>query len=544
MPKLRGKITEKRQGLSKMQSLTESVPVTKETETDDTSAFFREFISRVYEMPYEKVTKKQLSRITYLHIFWENHCRIAEYIIGEGDMERVELSEDLTIHYQDLQKFTGLQGIHIGNSNLAPGDLKGLSELTQVWSRNNPEELSVIIENPENITSLGCYNVSSMAKIDSFENLEQLHIECSTLIDPLENISELSALKNLKKLQIVGGDKISDFGVLYSLDGLEELAIDSESLKDISFVRDMPVLQSLSIEDSIVLDISALRDLDSIKNLELTDNYEIQDYSALSNLTSLESLNLELCGSSQMPDATGWKNLKNLTISGAESIGFLKSLPNLQSLHLAGCNCSEYEALTFLQKLESLKLSGIYGDVESLDVLAELENLKVLDISSMSLYGNAEAIFGIPHLEELNINDCSFGLDFENMPENDSLKVLYMDRIKLWDNISVAYDGIITYLDYDEVHLADCISFVEKFPNLEELYVQSNKLTEVAFTESIPNLRKLDITDNYITDLRPLEKLNHLEIVWCGENSISQKGNPGEDVIVIMDSKAEEKWGF
>ena len=69
MPKLRGKITEKRQGLSKMQSLTESVPVTKETETDDTSGFFREFISRVYEMPYEKVTKKQLSRITYLHIF-------------------------------------------------------------------------------------------------------------------------------------------------------------------------------------------------------------------------------------------------------------------------------------------------------------------------------------------------------------------------------------------------------------------------------------------------------------------------------------------
>jgi uncharacterized repeat protein (TIGR02543 family) len=70
---------------------------------------------------------------------------------------------------------------------------------------------------------------------------------------------------------------------------------------------------------------------------------------------------------------------------------------------------------------------------------------------------------------------------------------------------------IVTYLDYDEVALADHMDFVGKFPNLEELYLQGNKLTDVTCAESLPQLTKLDVTDNYITDLRPLQKLIKLQ---------------------------------
>lgn len=88
-----------------------------------------------------------------------------------------------------------------------------------------------------------------------------------------------------------------------------------------------------------------------------------------------------------------------------------------------------------MEKLETLKLSGIYGNIPDLDVLTQMRKLESLDISKMSLYGNVENIFGIPALEELNISDCSFGLDFDAMPENDKLRCLNMNRIELWDNI-------------------------------------------------------------------------------------------------------------
>ena len=93
-----------------------------------------------------------------------------------------------------------------------------------------------------------------------------------------------------------------------------------------------------------------------------------------------------------------------------------------------------------------------------------------------------------------------------------------------------------------KVNLADEINFVSKFPNLEELYVQGNKLTDVAFTEHLPNLRKLDITGNYVTDLRPLGKLNNLDTVWCGENTISTGLELGDKVNVVADSKVADKW--
>lgn len=101
---------------------------------------------------------------------------------------------------------------------------------------------------------------------------------------------------------------------------------------------------------------------------------------------------------------------------------------------------------------------------------------------------------------------------------------------------------MITYLDYDELLVMDHIAFLEKFPNLEELYMQENKLTDVEFVVFLPNLKKLDITGNYVTDLRPLANMEHLEIVWCGENAVSQGMNVGEEVLVISNSKTKDSW--
>ena len=277
------------------------------------------------------------------------------------------------------------------------------------------------------------------------------------------------------------------------------------------------------------------------KKVDLQDNIELSDYSALSSLDGLEELTLELGSDASMPDASNWDKLHTLSVKGASDISFMESLIGLKTLYLEGADCNTFGVFSSLQNLEYLQIGSVHGDLNNLDMLTHLSMLKVLDMSGMTVYGNVEAVFSIASLEEININDCSFGLNFDAVPAHTNLKKLHMNRLCLWENIVVQYDGGFTYVDYDEVSVADKIDVVKKFSNLEELYLQGNKLANISFVENLPHLKKLDITNNYVTDLRPLQRLNQFEIVWCGQNAIAQGTDLGADVTVILDSDEEEK---
>ncbi len=509
---------------------------TAQQEVHEISDFFAELIRRVYGKTFEDVSGAELAELTYLHIYWQNGCDVVEYARNHGEVEVIELSDDLRADYVDVRIFTGLESLKIPSEKVPSGALTGLNSLIELWARNSPSELVELVPNPKNVKVLGCYDAESLIGIDTFENLEQFYVSDYDLSD----IGGLSALKKLKNLEIRNGDAITDFGVLHALPNLEALVLETENLKEISFVEKMNQLKALSLTDTIVLDISVLEGKTSITSLTLEDNYEITDYSVLSTLTGLENLVLELKGGTSMPNASKWTKLKSLTLSGAKDISSLSNLPELKTLHLAGLDCGALSVLASLGKLETLKLGNLYGDLNNLDMLSKLVNLKSLDISKVTVYGNVEAIFSIPNLEYLDISDCEFEVNFDKISQNTNIKYLYMDRVQLLENISVAYDGMITYVDYDKVNVADQIDFLSHFPNIEELYLQGNKLTDVAFTEHLTKLKKLDITDNYVTDLRPLQKLTLLETVWCGENSISQGTELGQDVTVILDSEADD----
>jgi len=499
---------------------------------------FKELVSAVFKIPFEKVTDKQLAQFTYFDINRGKNCWIVNYKLNNGNLNSLELNEELSFECDDLPYFKGLLEIYMAHAGFSSDSLVGLEYLTAVASYNSPAELADIIPHPDKIKSLKCYNATSLIGIDAFTSLESFYVDDYELSD----ISALSSVDQLKKLTIADGDEITDFGVIYSLTNLEQLYIKSEGLKDITFIESMPKLLELSIKDSIAIDFSALEKATALTYLELDDNNDIQDYSVISNLEQLETLIIDLGSANYMPSVEKWTKLKTLSVSGADDISFLASLPDLQNLSIYGCDCSNTGVFSGLHKLESLKIGSMYGEIESLEVLTGLTSLKLLDISSLTLYGDVEYLLSIPNLEELKMNDCSFGLDFTKMAENPSLKRLHMSRLSIWENIQVEYDGMFTYLDYDEVNMADHIEFMSNFPNLEELYLEGNKLTDLTFTEALPNLKKIDITNNYVTDLRPLGKLSKLEMVWCGENSISQGKELGNDVIIVFDSESTSRW--
>ncbi len=500
------------------------------------SSFFKEFVVRVYGTNYEDVTPEQMEKLTYLKLYTQDGFDWAEYRLEDGPVTQLQFSTDLATDYADLKNFPNLKGIYLEYGSLPETILREFAQLEELECENAPDQLAFYLASPEKLKKLICHGSSTMNGIDFFVNLEYLETDYYHAND----IKAVASLKNLKTLIIKSGDEITDFGALHSLNGLEVLYLDSEQLKEISFVKNMKNLREFTLINTIVIDLSPLSDKSGLTCLELEDNDEVKDYSVLSTLSGLETLHLDLCSDGEMPDVSQWSSLTELSISGADSLQFLAQLPTLKKLNLSVGSNRDLEVLANLTELNELTIGSIFGKVQGLDVLSSLGNLKKLDISSMTVYGNVEGIFAIPGLEELDISDCSFGLDFENIQENTSLKRLYMNRVSLWENIQVYQDGIVTYLDYDELAMADHIGFMGKFPNLEQLYVQGNKLTDVAFTENLPKLTHLDVTNNYITDLRPLQKLPKLETVWCGENSISQGTDLGEDVNVVLDSVAEE----
>lgn len=501
------------------------------------SEFFKALVMEIYGTSVEEVTEEELHELTSLYVYRENGCYVVGYSRNDGEIKQIQMEDSLYTDMGDVKNFPNLKKIHLATETIPQVALEQLNSLEELWCRNTPKDLASGLTHPEKLKVYGCYDAENLDGVDVFTQLEYLHINDYDLMD----LNAMSALTKLKTLEIVNGDAITDFGVLHSLKQLEILYMDAEQLKDISFVEKMPNLQEFSMKGTIVIDISALEGKTTLKKVVLQDNRELTDYSALSSLNELEELTLELGSKAQMPDASNWPQLHTLSIAGVSDVSFMKSLTGLKTLYLKGANCSTFDVFASLQNLEYLQIGSVYGDLDNLNMLAHLSKLKVLDMSGMTVYGNVEAIFSIASLEEININDCSFGLDFDAIPEHTNLKRLHMNRLRLWENIVVQYDGALTYVDYDDVALVDEIDVVKKFGNLEELYLQGNRLTNISFVESLPNLKKLDITSNYVTDLRPLQQLSQFEIVWCGQNAISQGSDLGTDITVVLDSEEEEK---
>ena len=117
------------------------------------------------------------------------------------------------------------------------------------------------------------------------------------------------------------------------------------------------------------------------------------------------------------------------------------------------------------------------------------------------------------------------GLDFNNLPVNETLEILSMN------DITILHDP--TYNNGDAVKLSDHYDMFGHFPNLKELYLASLNLDSIDFVETLPLLQYLDITDNNVTSLKPLESLSDFQAVWCGQNTILEKLPEDSSIAVI-----------
>ena len=172
-----------------------------------------------------------------------------------------------------------------------------------------------------------------------------------------------------------------------------------------------------------------------------------------------------------------------------------------------------------------MKNNDFSSYVDSLEPLTRLPDLTYLSLEDTSIFGNIEDIFGIPTLRSLYLDDCQIGLNFDRLPDNDTLELLSLNEISILNDP--------TYNNGDRVSLAEHYDMFEHFPNLKELHLASLKLDSIAFVEKLPLLQYLDITDNNVTSLKPLESLSSFQAVWCGRNTILENLPEDSDILVI-----------
>ena len=154
-----------------------------------------------------------------------------------------------------------------------------------------------------------------------------------------QNISDLSALKDCKKLRVLNlmSNKIKDLSPLRSLATLEELYLSNNSISDLSPLSGCTNLKKLYLSGNSIQNLTPLAACSGLTELHLGSN-DISDISALSALTKLTELDLEANHVSDLSALYGLSQLKTLRIRGngltADDILALQTmLPDCVVLH-------------------------------------------------------------------------------------------------------------------------------------------------------------------------------------------------------------------
>ncbi len=497
------------------------------------SELFQQFLAKLFEKDYQKVTAKELAQVTALHLYEKEGYLIIAYTLN-GDSTGSFYFNQNSLNSTDFACFPQLQSLEIHNS-LSTGALDGLNKLTKLSCRNSPQELLSIID-PLQLTELEIDNdlfLQGIENIEAFSNVEHLRLESVHAKD----LSPLLKLEHLTTLELIDCERVEDFSALYQMPQLESLTVDSNKLRDISFVSNMPNLKELSIQNSLVIKLDALADCaDTLQKLDLSSNYKVADrnYTVVSQLTNLTQLTLTASYDHEdppfLPQLANMPKLTQLSIQGYDDFSPIADAPLLEKVTLTRCYANDYSALESLPHLTSLCLNDISIMENTLETVGKLTSLEQLYLDDDFIWGDCNTLLNLPNLKEYSMKDCTTGFDVNNIQLNENLKILYLSHI----TTKALVDGKWDYQSNNEnnFYLADYADIFQHYPNLEELYLAENTLSDVTFAKELKHLKVFDITDNYVTDLSPLSELAELKSILCAHNAVVNDGGLRTDIIL------------
>lgn len=288
---------------------------------------------------------------------------------------------------------------------------------------------------------------------------------------------------------------------LSELQGVTSLTLRSQDLKTVEFLSEMENVEYFAAADTGVKDFSPLANT-NIKYLSLVGNDQAESYDCINDMPQL--LRLELTANKDLIAEidTELPELEELWLDGTYDLSILKNMPSLKRFH-------------FGHQME-------YNWDTDIKPILECETLEEVDLQGLDAYSNdASQFFGMKNLKSLELNKCYLNIDFSKIPENENLKELTIIDCLLMNNVSTQKSGGEATVYYDELSMKDNLDFLKGFSNLTSLTINGMEIEDCSSIAELPQLENLDLTDNYITDISPLRDLDNLEKLVIKNNPLS-----------------------
>lgn len=246
----------------------------------------------------------------------------------------------------------------------------------------------------------------------------------------------------------------------------------------------------------------------------------------LSEREQVTEIALDACtGFTDLGPLASLPNLTYLRVSGMESADlakiFPKKMPTVEHLVISMVDVADdsASALSRFTGLTCLELTPVAG-VRDISFVGAMPKLEQLDLSGIDLSGDAASpLAQAKNLKALSLNLCNLpAIDFvSGMPDLEELKVVG-NQVSDLSPLAVCPKLAVLWMSQNQVH---DLTPLEGCAQLEDLIADANGLGSARGMGGHESLRRVSLADNGLTSADGLEGLASLEELSLARNQLS-----------------------
>lgn len=360
---------------------------------------------------------------------------------------------------------------------------------------------------PPNITQLYLVhiNINTLSTLYYIKKLQILHIiKCNNIND----LSIIHSLHYLTEFKFSNSHKIIDFSPLINCNNMKRVEI-SSNFTSLNVLKNNTNLEFIHIinknnsdyYNTPILDLTDLSNLTKLKYLQLT-KININNINPLSNLIHLEVLYICLININNLNPIKYLTKLKQLYLDNTPllveynnilpftDISALSNLTKLEFIHL---DLIQSNSTIKLNDLNSLTSCHIDTDEFNFNILSNIYSLTDLSIkANYPINQNLEFIQKFINLKTLQINHKNLGnIDF--LAGLINLNFVDVSNSQIIDISPLSYLINLNIVDINSTNVHD-ISPLSSLNKLTELYTYSTRITDFSSLDYLTNLK---IENNY-----------------------------------------------
>lgn len=314
--------------------------------------------------------------------------------------------------------------------------------------------------------------------------------------------------------------------------GKEQGEITLNDLKRISEIKLIGSISEFNWEDMIIHGNNIGTDIYSTIS-------EYGQVSTLDDLAYMTNMHTVILCNQNISDVSPLEGLSitRLALHGnnISDIYPLRNCRMLEQLYISSNPIVDLSPLSNLKRLHRINLGAT--NIIKLDDISEIPGIKDLELFDCFYLNDISALEKMKNIQYLSLRPVSLN-DIDEIS-----KLTNITRLHVWFDESIgdpkALSGLndLVYLLMDGGGLVS-LEGIEAFPELQELQVRYNSITDFSPVSKCKKIRFLALTDNPVTDWSFLSELEHLEMIFCDESQkpgiVDALGDRADSIEIVL----------